>query len=97
MATALLDDELWKLIEPLLPVRKRRLHHPGRKRIDDRRTLSGILFVLRTGIAWQSAAAGTRVWLRHDLLASPPRMATSRRVSGTTRAPALPAPRRRAP
>ncbi len=53
MATALLDDELWKLIEPLLPVRKRRFRHPGRKRLDDRRTLSGILFVLRTGIAWQ--------------------------------------------
>ena len=53
MATALLDDELWKLIEPLLPVRRRRFRHPGRKRLDDRRTLSGILFVLRTGIAWQ--------------------------------------------
>jgi transposase len=53
MATARLDDELWKLIEPLLPVRKRRFHYPGRKRIDDRRTLAGILFVLRTGIAWQ--------------------------------------------
>ena len=53
MATTLLDDELWKLIEPLLPVRRRRFRHPGRKRLDDRRTLSGILFVLRTGIAWQ--------------------------------------------
>jgi transposase len=53
MATGLLDDELWKLIEPLLPVRKRRFRHPGRKRLDDRRTLAGILFVLRTGIAWQ--------------------------------------------
>jgi transposase len=53
MATGLLDDELWRLIEPLLPVRKRRFRHPGRKRIDDRRTLAGILFVLRTGIAWQ--------------------------------------------
>ena len=53
MATGLLDDELWRLIEPLLPVRKRRFHHPGRKRLDDRRTLAGILFVLRTGIAWQ--------------------------------------------
>ena len=52
MATGLLDDELWRLIEPLLPVRKRRFPHPGRKRIDDRRTLAGIL-VLRTGIAWQ--------------------------------------------
>jgi transposase len=53
MATGLLDDELWRLIEPLLRVRKRRFRHPGRKRLDDRRTLAGILFVLRTGIAWQ--------------------------------------------
>ena len=53
MATAVLDDELWGLIEPFLPLRKRRFHHPGRKRLDDRCTLSGILFVLRTGIAWQ--------------------------------------------
>ena len=53
MTTAVLDDNLWKLIEPLLPVRKRRFHHPGRKRLDDRRTLAGILFVLRTEIAWQ--------------------------------------------
>jgi transposase len=47
------DDQLWELIQPLLPARKRRFHHPGRKRLDDRRTLAGILFVLRTGIAWQ--------------------------------------------
>jgi len=53
MATAQLDEELWRLIEPLLPARKRRFRHPGRKRLDDRRTLAGILFVLRTGIAWQ--------------------------------------------
>lgn len=53
MATALLDDELWRRVEPLLPVRKRRFYHPGRKRLDDRCTLSGILFVLRTGVAWQ--------------------------------------------
>jgi transposase len=53
MARALLDDELWKLIEPLLPARKRRLRYPGRKRIDDREVLTGILFVLATGIAWQ--------------------------------------------
>jgi transposase len=53
MATARPDDELWKPIEPLLPVRKRRFHYPGRKRIDDHRTLAGTLFVLPTGIAWQ--------------------------------------------
>ena len=53
MASALLEDQLWKLIEPLLPQRKRRDRYPGRKRIDDRKILSGILFVLMTGIAWQ--------------------------------------------
>jgi transposase len=53
MATTLLGNELWELIEPLLPKRTRRYRHPGRRRIDDRRVLSGILFVLTTGIAWQ--------------------------------------------
>jgi transposase len=48
-----LDDELWNLIEPLLPRTTRRYRHPGRRRIDDRKVLSGILFVLATGIAWQ--------------------------------------------
>jgi transposase len=37
MATALLDDELWRLVEPLLPVRRPRFHHPSRKRLNDRR------------------------------------------------------------
>jgi transposase len=51
-------------------VQKRRLHHPGRKRIHDRRTLSGILFVLRTGIAWQQLpqelgySSGMTCWRR---------------------------------
>ncbi len=48
-----LDDELWNLIEPLLPRTIRRYRHPGRRRIDDRKVLSGIVFVLSTGIAWQ--------------------------------------------
>ncbi|WP_165396233.1 IS5 family transposase [Streptomyces sp. F001] len=47
------DDELWALIEPLLPVVERRPDHPGRKRLDDRRVLQGILFVLHTGIQWE--------------------------------------------
>ena len=53
MQTALVDDELWELIQPLLPRRTRRYRHPGRRRLDDRCVLNGILFVLRTGIAWQ--------------------------------------------
>jgi transposase len=46
-------DGLWELIEPLLPKMTRRFRYPGRKRIGDRETLSGILFVLYTGIAWR--------------------------------------------
>jgi transposase len=46
-------DELWARIEPLLPVVPRRVDHPGRRRLDDRKVLSGILFVLYTGIPWE--------------------------------------------
>ena len=45
-----LTDAQWMLIQPLLPPPKRR----GRPREDDRRTLSAILFVLRTGIPWNA-------------------------------------------
>lgn len=48
-----ISDELWALIEPLLPRHERRYRYPGRKRIDDRKTLQGILFVLYTGIQWE--------------------------------------------
>jgi len=47
------SDRLWELIEPLLPKTTRRFRYPGRKRIGDRETLSGILFVLYTGVAWR--------------------------------------------
>ena len=46
-------DGLWELIEPLLPRTPRRFRHPGRRRLDDRQALQGILFVLYTGIAWR--------------------------------------------
>src|SRR4029453_14294146 len=49
----IVPDELWARIEPLLPVVPRRAHPPGRKRLDDRKVLSGILFVLYTGIQWE--------------------------------------------
>ena len=47
------SDELWELVEPLLPRRQRRFRYPGRKRLADREALQGILFVLHTGIAWR--------------------------------------------
>ncbi|MEU1276129.1 IS5 family transposase [Streptomyces sp. NPDC005799] len=49
----IVSDELWARIEPLLPIVPRRADHPGRKRLDDRKVLSGILFVLYTGIPWE--------------------------------------------
>ncbi|MFD8222191.1 IS5 family transposase [Streptomyces sp. NPDC059697] len=49
----IVSDELWARIEPLVPVVPRRVDHPGRKRLDDRKVLSGILFVLYTGIPWE--------------------------------------------
>ncbi|MFF9919476.1 IS5 family transposase [Streptomyces globisporus] len=47
------DDELWAVVEPLLPKIERRTRHPGRKRHPDRLVFQGILFVLHTGIAWE--------------------------------------------
>jgi transposase len=49
----MVPDGLWERIEPLLPVVPRRADHPGRKRLDDRKVLCGILFVLDTGISWE--------------------------------------------
>jgi transposase len=49
---ALVPDELWSVIEPLLPPEP---PNPkgGRPRISDRACLTGILFVLKTGIPWE--------------------------------------------
>ena len=46
-------DGLWERIKPLLAVVSRHCDHPGRKRLEDRKVLSGILFVLYTGIPWE--------------------------------------------
>ncbi len=44
-----LSDSQWACICPLLPVPRRE----GRPRADDRRTVEGILYVLRTGCRWK--------------------------------------------
>ena len=54
MAKPILEESLWKIIEPLLPPpKKRRKRYPGRKPIDNRQALCAILFVLKTGIPWE--------------------------------------------
>jgi|SRR5271167_761763 len=70
MAKPLVSDHLWARIEPELPVVKRRHRYPGRKRIPDRQVLTGILFVLKTGIPWEDipqemgCGSGMTCWRR---------------------------------
>ena len=71
MAKPILDDPLWELIQPLLPPPKpRRRRHPGRKPIPHRAALTGILYVLRTGIPWEylpqemGCGSGMTCWRR---------------------------------
>lgn len=52
MAKPLLSDELWEVIEPLLPPEPPK-PRGGRPRIPDRAALTGILFVLKSGIPWE--------------------------------------------
>ncbi len=47
--SAPLTDEQWQAIQPYLPPQR----HRGRPRADDRRTLDGILYVLRNGCRWR--------------------------------------------
>ena len=71
MAKPLLDDALWERIQPLLPPHKpRRFRFPGRRPLDDRKVLTGILFVLKTGIPWEDlpqemgCGSGVTCWRR---------------------------------
>lgn len=47
-----LDDQQWAVIAPLLPSNR-----PGARRTDDRRVISGIIHVLKTGCRWQDCPA----------------------------------------
>ena len=71
MPKELIDDQLWSLIEPLLPEQvPRNRQYAGRKPLPDRAVLTGIVFVLRSGIAWnlmpQEMGCGSRTacWRR---------------------------------
>jgi transposase len=70
MSKLLVTDDLWSLVEPLLPK-----HTPGplggHPRVDDRVCLTGILFVLKTGIPWEDfphemGCCGMTLWNRLD-------------------------------
>lgn len=69
MAKQLLPDDLWNRIEPLLPPPPAR-PKGGRRRLGNRATLTGILFVLTTGIPWEylpqelGCGSGMTCWRR---------------------------------
>src|SRR5437660_3664395 len=69
MARTLVSDELWAAIEPLLPEEAPK-PKGGRPRIPDRAALTGILFVLMTGIPWEmlppemGCGSGMTCWRR---------------------------------
>lgn len=54
-----ISDELWEIIAPLIPQRKKKVHPLGchRPRVPDRQVLNGIFFVLRTGCQWKALDA----------------------------------------
>jgi transposase len=70
MAKPLVSDELWAIIEPLLPPKPA---HPKGGRpftVSDRAALAGIIFVLKTGIQWEylpqemGSGCGMTCWRR---------------------------------
>lgn len=69
MAKPLVTDELWQMIEPLLPAEAEK-PKGGRPRVSARAALSGILFVLKTGIPWEmlpqemGCGSGMTCWRR---------------------------------
>lgn len=70
MAKELVTDELWAVVEPLLPPHKAKPGTRGRPPVPDRAVLTGILFILKTGIPWEwlpqemGCGSGMTCWRR---------------------------------
>ena len=70
MAEPLVPDELWEAVAPLLPRHKAGPGKRGRPPVDDRACLTGIVFVLRSGIPWEmlpqemGCGSGVTCWRR---------------------------------
>src|ERR671910_468647 len=69
MANELVTDDLWEIVEPLLPPEPPK-PRGGRPRVPDRAALTGIVFVLKTGIPWEmlpkemGCGSGSTCWRR---------------------------------
>ena len=70
MAKRLLTDDLWEVIAPLLPAEPAKPKGGRPRAITNRAALTGILFVLRTGIPWEllpqemGCGSGMTCWRR---------------------------------
>ena len=69
MSKELVTEELWEIIEPLLPPEAPK-PRGGRPRVSDRAALAGIIFVLKSGIPWEmlpkemGCGSGSTCWRR---------------------------------
>ena len=69
MSKPRVPDELWAIVEPLLPSEPPR-PKGGRPRVPDRAALTGIIFVLKSGIPWEmlpremGCGSGVTCWRR---------------------------------
>jgi transposase len=70
MAGPLVSDDLWALIAPLIPP-ERPKPKGGRPLICNRAALTGILFVLKSGIHSRDATGRDGLRLGDDVLAAP--------------------------
>jgi transposase len=70
MTRALVSDGLWQIVEPLLPPHEATTGKRGRPPVSDRAALTGILFVLKSGIPWEmlpqefGCGSGMTCWRR---------------------------------
>ena len=69
MSKLLVPDDLWTIVEPLLPEVPPK-PKGGRPRVPDRACLTGIIFVLKTGLPWEclpqemGCGSGMTCWRR---------------------------------
>jgi transposase len=70
MARELINDELWEIVQSLLPPPPPHKTPAGRKRLDERRVFTGIVFILQSGLPWEmlpkemGCGSGMTCWRR---------------------------------
>ena len=51
-------DDLWRVVQPLIPVPAKRPQGGARRRVDDRAVLAAIVYLVRAGCSWWKSPAG---------------------------------------